>query len=166
MRVLIIWTIVLNTSKIKLKSFFALTMTTIGLQLRNELARRFGQHRCKYVDFGEYKDANEVLTTKGAETLRNVIKSAKNFPLEGILNVNDIWENVLSYNEKGVQNYSIGLAESDSFFKMSWGEWTVVTKSVPNSGKSDIVDQIFCNVATIWFSLCYVRLNHFRMKVT
>ena len=22
-----------------------------GLQLRNELARRFGQYRCKYVDF-------------------------------------------------------------------------------------------------------------------
>ncbi len=124
-----------------------------GLQLRNELARRFGQHRCKYVDFGNYKDANEVLTTKGAETLRNVIKSAKNFPLEGVLNVNDIWENVLSYNEKGVQNYSIGLSESDSFFKMSWGEWTVVT-GVPNSGKSDIVDQIFCNVATKYGFRC------------
>ena len=82
-----------------------------------------------------------------------MIKSAKNFPLEGVLNVNDIWENVLAYNEKGVQNYSIGLAESDSFFKMSWGEWTVVT-GVPNSGKSDIVDQIFCNVATKYGFRC------------
>src|SRR6056300_1070216 len=27
-----------------------------GLQLRNELARRFGQHRCKYIEFGEFKD--------------------------------------------------------------------------------------------------------------
>ena len=47
-----------------------------GLQLRNELARRFGNYRCKYVEFGEYKDANEVLISKGAETLRNIIKEA------------------------------------------------------------------------------------------
>ena len=32
-----------------------------GLQLRNELARRFGNYRCKYVEFGDFKDANEVL---------------------------------------------------------------------------------------------------------
>ena len=132
---LIIWTTVLNILKTKTEIVLCTDNDDAGLATaKNELARRFGQHRCKYVDFGDFKDANEVLTTKGAETLRNVIKSAKNFPLEGVLNVNDIWENVLAYNEKGVQNYSIGLAESDSFFKMSWGEWTVVT-GVPNSGK-------------------------------
>jgi twinkle protein len=40
-----------------------------GLALRNELARRFGQYRCKYIEFGDFKDANEVLTEKGAEVL-------------------------------------------------------------------------------------------------
>ena len=37
-----------------------------GLSLRNELARRFGQGRCKYVEFGDYKDANDILVSKGA----------------------------------------------------------------------------------------------------
>lgn len=117
-----------------------------GLQLRNELARRFGQYRCKYVDFGTFKDANEVLVGKGAEELRNAIKTAKNFPLEGVLNVSDIWDNVLRFNEKGIENYSIKLGESDQYFKMSFGEWTVVT-GIPNAGKSDIIDQIGVNLA-------------------
>ena len=117
-----------------------------GLQLRAELARRFGHYRCKYVDFGEYKDANEVLVAKGAETLRSIVKSAKNFPLEGVLSISDIWDDVLQYNEKGVTNYDIGLGGSNEYFKLAMGEWTVIT-GIPNSGKSDIVDQICVNVA-------------------
>ena len=124
-----------------------------GIELRNELARRFGAYRCKYVEFGDFKDANEVLMSKGGETLRNIIKGAKNFPLEGILNIDNIWDNVLNYNENGVKNYSIGLPNSDNYFKMSPGEWTVVT-GIPNAGKSDVVDQICCNMATRYDMRC------------
>ena len=116
-----------------------------GLMLRNELARRFGQYRCKYVEFDDYKDANEVLVAKGAEMLRTMIKKTKQFPIEGVLNINDIWQNVLSYNENGIKNYSIGLGH-DNNFKLSFGEWTVVT-GIPNSGKSDYVDQLCCNLS-------------------
>ena len=118
-----------------------------GIELRNELARRFGAYKCKYVEFGDFKDANEVLISKGAETLRNYIKDAKNFPLEGVLNIDNIWQNVLNYNENGVTNYSIGLPNSDNWFKLAFGEWTVVT-GIPNSGKSDVVDQICCNMVS------------------
>ena len=62
-----------------------------GLSLRNELARRFGQGRCKYVEFGDYKDANDILVNKGASELREIISKAKNFPIEGVLNIHDIW---------------------------------------------------------------------------
>lgn len=124
-----------------------------GIQLRNELARRFGAYRCKYVDFGDFKDANEILTTKGAETLRNVIKTAKNFPLEGVLNLDNIWQSVLTYNENGVKNYSIGLPNADNYFKMELGQWSVVT-GIPNSGKSDVIDQICCNIALKYDMRC------------
>lgn len=124
-----------------------------GIELRNELARRFGAYRCKYVDFGDFKDANEILTTKGAETLRNVIKTAKNFPLEGVLNLDNIWQSVLTYNENGVKNYSIGLPNADNYFKMELGQWSVVT-GIPNSGKSDVMDQICCNMALKYDMRC------------
>jgi len=118
-----------------------------GLQLRNELARRLGTYRCKYVEFGDYKDANEVLIQKGSETLRQLINEAKNFPLEGVLNISNIWENVLNYNENGIKNYSINLGDSDNYFNLAFGEWTVVT-GIPNSGKSDFIDQVLVNLTT------------------
>ena len=118
-----------------------------GLQLRNELARRLGTYRCKYVEFGDYKDANEVLIQKGPETLRQLINDAKNFPLEGVLNISNIWENVLNYNENGIKNYSINLGDSDNYFNLAFGEWTVVT-GIPNSGKSDFIDQVLVNLTT------------------
>ena len=124
-----------------------------GLALRNELARRFGFYKCKYVDFGEYKDANDVLVNADKETLRNIILNNKSFPLEGILNIDNIWNSVLNYNENGIKNYSIGMGNSDSYFNLAFGEWTVVT-GIPNSGKSDIVDQICCNLATKYGFRC------------
>lgn len=117
-----------------------------GLSLRNELARRFGKYRCKYVEFGEYKDANEVLVEKGATVLRDYINAPKDFPLDGIVNIDDIWSNVLNYSENGITNYSVALGDSDDFFKIAFGEWTVLT-GIPNSGKSDFCDQICCNLA-------------------
>jgi len=117
-----------------------------GLALRKELARRLGTYRCKYVDWGEHKDANEVLVQVGTSEVRSALKAAKTFPLEGVLNVSDIWDNVLNYNENGIVNYTIDLADSNEFFKIAFGEWTVVT-GIPNSGKSDIIDQICVNLA-------------------
>lgn len=119
---------------------------TAGISLRNELARRLGFYRCKYVDFKEFKDANEVIISDGPEKLRQLLKSAKNYPLEGVLNLDDIWQNVLNYNDNGVKNYSVGLGESDNYFKIELGQWSVVT-GIPNSGKSDLIDQILINVA-------------------
>lgn len=116
-----------------------------GLSLRNELARRFGSHRCQYVEFGNYKDANEVLVKKGGQYLRKLIHDAKYFPIEGIINIDNIWQSVLNYNENGVENFTIGLDGGDNYFKMSFGEWSVVS-GIPNSGKSDVLDQILCNI--------------------
>ena len=118
-----------------------------GLSLRNELARRLGHYRCKYIEFGDYNDPNDVLVKKGAEVLRNILNTAKDFPLEGIVNIDDIWKDVLNYNDHGIKNYSIGIGDSDYYYNVDFeGSWTVVT-GIPNSGKSDVVDQIACNMA-------------------
>ena len=117
-----------------------------GLSLRNELARRFGKHRCKYVDFGDYKDANDMLVSEGKQLLKECLLNPKNFPLEGIVNINDIWDDVLNFNDKGITNYGIGFGSSDEYLKIALSEWSLIS-GIPNSGKSDVVDQICCNLA-------------------
>ena len=118
-----------------------------GLQLRNELARRFGQHRCKYIEFGEFKDANEILVNKGPTELREVLNKPKTFPIEGIVNIDDIWDNVLNFNDNGIKNYDIKIGDSREYINISMGEWSVVT-GIPNAGKSDWIDQVCVNLAT------------------
>ena len=118
-----------------------------GLQLRNELARRFGQHRCKYIEFGEFKDANEILVNKGPTDLREVLNKPKTFPVEGIVNIDDIWDNVLNFNDNGIKNYDIKIGDSKEYINISMGEWSVVT-GIPNAGKSDWIDQVCVNLAT------------------
>tara|TARA_Y100000592_G_scaffold34420_1_gene54728 strand:+ start:4754 stop:6427 length:1674 start_codon:yes stop_codon:yes gene_type:complete len=117
-----------------------------GLSLRNELARRFGRGRCRYIDWGAYKDANEILVKEGKDKLRDVLNNAKNFPIEGILNINDIWKSVLNFNENGIKNYDLRLGDSKEYFNISFGEWSVLT-GIPNAGKSDVADQICVNLA-------------------
>jgi twinkle protein len=117
-----------------------------GIALRNELARRLGHYRCKYVDPGAFKDANDILTQAGAKTLLDTLKMAKSFPIEGVLDLEANWDNVLNFSEHGIPNYSLGLAESDNYIKFTLGEWSVLT-GIPNSGKSDICDQICVNMA-------------------
>jgi twinkle protein len=124
-----------------------------GMQLRNELARRFGNYKCKYVDFGEFKDANEVLVSKGKDYLKELVQNGKHFPLEGVINIDNIWQNVLNFNEKGIKNYDIGLPGSSEYFKLSMGEWSVVS-GIPNSGKSDILDQVLCNLSMTYGFRC------------
>ena len=137
-----------------------------GMQLRNELARRFGNYKCKYVDFGEFKDANEVLISKGKDYLKELVQNGKHFPLEGVINIDNIWQNVLNFNEKGIKNYDIGLPGSSEFFKLSMGEWSVVS-GIPNSGKSDILDQVLCNLSMTYGFRCamFSPESHFLMKV-
>ena len=118
-----------------------------GLSLRYALARRFGQYRCKYVDFKNFKDANDVLISEGKDKLRELLLDALEFPLEGVLDIDSIWSSVLNYNRDGFENYSIGLG-ADNLFKVAFGEWSVVT-GIPNSGKSDVIDQVCVNMAMI-----------------
>jgi hypothetical protein len=60
-----------------------------------------GRYKCKYVDFGQYKDANEALMAEGTKSLRQFVNDAKSFPLEGVLNIDNIWQNVLELQREG-----------------------------------------------------------------
>ena len=63
-----------------------------------------------------------------------------------MININNIWQNVLNYNENGIENYDIGIPGSQPYYKLQFGEWSIVS-GIPNSGKSDFLDQVLCNIA-------------------
>ena len=131
-----------------------------GVKLRNELAKRLGYERCKYIDFAgaEYgdkkcKDANDVLVHCGKETLLRLIDNAKEFPFEGVIRVNDLIEELRdSYDNNYVKGFSTGFKTLDQHMLLVPG-WLYVSTGFPNHGKS-----------LLWFNIVSITANLYGMK--
>ena len=123
-----------------------------GLVLAEELARRYGKHRCWRVTWPDSndvacKDANEVLMTHGVQTLKECLEDAKPYPIKSLYTA-DYYEadNLRLYDGKKPEAYSTGWGVVDENFKIRLGELSVVTGS-PGSGKSQFIDAMMVNLA-------------------
>ncbi|KAL0814959.1 twinkle homolog protein, chloroplastic/mitochondrial-like isoform X1 [Brassica napus] len=139
-----------------------------GQALAEEVARRLGKERCWRVKWPKksedehYKDANEVLMSMGPHSLSEAVRSAEPYPIQGLFSFKDFFDEIDAYyhrthgHEYGV---STGWKTLDNFYSVSVvvpGELTVVT-GVPNSGKSEWIDALLCNLnhSVGWkFALC------------
>ncbi|CAL9216828.1 unnamed protein product [Arabidopsis halleri] len=136
-----------------------------GQALAEEIARRLGKERCWRVKWPEksedehFKDANEVLMSKGPHSLKEAILNAEPYPIRGLFPFKDFFDEIDAYyhrthgHEYGV---STGWKNLDNFYSVVPGELTVVT-GIPNSGKSEWIDAMLCNLnhSVGWkFALC------------
>jgi twinkle protein len=124
-----------------------------GIALRDELARRFGKHRCYKVEYPEgCKDTNEVLCKYGKDAVREMYNNARPFPVEGILTIEDFYDDVQKLYTHGYpRGLKLGIPELDDYlsFNTESGELWTITGS-PSSGKSEMID---------WF-MAKMRINH------
>lgn len=123
-----------------------------GQALAEELARRYGKHRCKRVQYpiaGDVtaKDANEVLVEHGPEVLAEIYRDAKPYPINSIFFAHDFADDVLAfYSGETDPMFSTGWRAVDELYKVRAGEVTVVT-GFPNSGKSEWIDALMVNLS-------------------
>ena len=126
----------------KEKIIIAVDSDEAGQALQSELVRRLGAEICYIASFGDYKDANEALTSGGAEYVRNSINSASPVPLEHVITLNEIRDELEDFVHNGFKpGFQIGLPNFDSIFSTYTGQFITVT-GVPSSGKSDFVDRM------------------------
>ena len=126
----------------KEKIILAVDADEAGLALKQELIRRLGAERCFTVEFGVHKDANEFLMENGRNNLANIISKAKPVPIENVVTLKDINEELEEFIFEGFKpGYQIGLNNFDSIFSTYTGQFITVT-GVPSSGKSDFVDRM------------------------
>ena len=114
-----------------------------GLKLRDELARRLGKDRCFKIDYPkDCKDCNDILVKYNKMALSLTIESAKQWPIDGVLTMDDLYQQVEDYYNNGYpEGIAAGIGEFDDLLKFSGGQLTVVTGS-PGSGKSEFIDYI------------------------
>ncbi|KAK4597888.1 hypothetical protein RGQ29_015417 [Quercus rubra] len=136
-----------------------------GQALAEELARRLGRERCwrvkwpKKNEVDHCKDANEVLMFLGADVLKEVIDNAELFPIRGLFNFKNYFDEIDAYYNR-TYGYEFGLPTGwralNEFYNVVPGELTIVT-GIPNSGKSEWIDALLCNLNETagWkFALC------------
>lgn len=117
---------------------------------KKELVRRLGAEKVWLCDLEDCKDANEYLVKYGKEKLHQIIINAQPYPIENVLRVRDIEEDLDDFYKNGSKKgYVIGLEEFDKIFSTYTKQFIVVT-GFPSSGKSDFVDQM-----TIGYNMMY-----------
>ncbi|XP_051125285.1 twinkle homolog protein, chloroplastic/mitochondrial-like [Andrographis paniculata] len=136
-----------------------------GQALAEELARRLGKEKCwrvkwpKKNDTESFKDANEVLISMGPQALKEVIENAELFPIKGLFNFKDFYDEIDAYYHQSLGfelGVSTGWTALNELYNVVPGELTIVT-GVPNSGKSEWIDALLCNLnhSVDWkFALC------------
>ena len=114
-----------------------------GLELREELVRRFGEEKCRIVTYGEgCKDANELLMQSGAEALRRAIAEAQEVPIDGVFTAEDVRDELKGIFEHGLQKGAVfGMGDLDDLLSVEVGRLMIVT-GIPGHGKSEMLDEM------------------------
>lgn len=119
-----------------------------GMELREELARRLGKERCYMVDYPEgCKDANEVKVKFGKDAVLNLLTSAREWPLEGIKTMDEMFDTICDWYERGYppgdQSNVPGL---DKFLTFAPKQITTIT-GIPGHGKDEYSNWILALLA-------------------
>ena len=119
-----------------------------GMLLTDELARRIGKEKCYLVKWPEgCKDANDVLVKYSKEKLMSCITSMYPYPINGIIEVNQLHENIYNIYEHGFKRgLSTGWSCLNKFYTVRPGELTIVS-GIPSHGKSEMLDALTINLA-------------------
>ncbi len=117
----------------------------VGDKLKTTLINRFGKENCKVVNWGNFKDANEVLIA--GEDLSSYIANAVQLNPDGLNFYYDSFDEIYKHIfEEDNDYYSTGWRKLDEYLKIRTGYLMVVT-GYPSRGKSTFVDNLLVNLA-------------------
>lgn len=121
----------------------------VGKNLREELARRLGKDRCWTVEYPEgCKDLNEVLLNHGKESVKECLLNAKQWPLDGIKSMDDIYPTVAEWYENGYPEGDRSQVPGfDDLLRFFPGFITTIT-GIPSHGKDEFTNGILAGLAT------------------
>jgi twinkle protein len=131
------------------KIYLATDNDANGRRLKDELIRRLGAERCFSVDLSDCKDANEYLIKYNKLSLLEVIKNAKEIPIDGIFTAEN--EKLLmldSFRNGKKRGQTTHWEDIDKAWTWRTGEVTIWT-GYQNEGKSLFLQ-----------SLCLLRAFH------
>lgn len=119
-----------------------------GQKAMKEAAKIIGYDKVKVVKCA-YNDAGEALKEVGYDKLLRFVYDAVDYSPAGILTSSDLWERVVTYNEKPSISYPAFMAGlNEKLGGIRFGEITLWTSGT-GSGKSTLMREIMLHLANI-----------------
>jgi twinkle protein len=119
-----------------------------GTSLREELARRLGKEKCYTVNYPDgCKDANEVLLKLGKESVKKLIQEKKEWPVEGVITMDEMYGTICDWYEKGYPPGAKAWIEGfDELLTFAPKQLTIIT-GIPTHGKDEFTNLILVKLA-------------------
>lgn len=119
----------------------------VGKLLREELGRRLGKERCYQIEYPEgCKDTNEVLVKHGPKTVKDMYARAFEWPLEGIVPMEEMEDIIDDWYENGYPPGS--KANVDGFDELlSFVPGLTVITGIPGHGKDEFTNLLMASLS-------------------
>jgi len=145
--------------------YLATDNDTKGIELKDELVRRFGAEICSSINFKDCKDANEYHLKYGGFDFKELINDAKPIPIKGNIEINSFYSDIIDMYENGLQKGNIvNLEEIDQYCTWELGRLAIVT-GIPSSGKSEFVDYLISRLNFIYgWKAAYFTPENYPLK--
>lgn len=141
-----------------------------GIKLREELARRIGVEKCRFIRFSKYrksnnepcKDGNDVLIHHGPKILAQMVETAEYFPTNDIIPLDQLFEKMLdSFGSPLIKGLSLNFKELEAHLSLHLGH-TIAINGYPSMGKTSFILYllVYCAVAFKWKSVLYTPENY------
>lgn len=141
-----------------------------GIKLREELARRLGRDKCKFIRFSIWKkpngepckDGNDVLIHHGPKELARTIDTAEYFPIADIVPLDSVFENMKDmFGSPLIKGQPLGFKDMEIHFSLHLGH-SIAINGYPTMGKTSFILYllVYCAVVFRWKSALYTPENY------
>lgn len=114
-----------------------------GVALLNDLARRLGNGRCRYVAYPDgCKDLNDLLLGFGAEAVVDAVNAAKWLKVSGLYLMSEMPP------VDDAAPHESGIPGMRDHYRLRLGDFCVIT-GIPGHGKSTFVNDMVCNAVEL-----------------
>lgn len=115
----------------------------VGMGFRHELIRRFGEDRCRIIDYpAPCKDINEVLMKYGKDAVKKCVENYTELRPDGIQELIDVESSLDNIFHNGLQKgATVGVPSIDKILSFKTGMLNVVT-GVPSHGKTYLLNYL------------------------
>lgn len=119
-----------------------------GRKLREDIAERLGKEKCKFIEWKDKKDANDVLKAYNIDGVIECCGNKKEFPLVGISTISTYSNDIDDMYSNGMdRGLPLNMGKIDKLIRFAQPYITVIT-GIPNHGKSDWLDMMILKLMT------------------